>query len=326
VGGRLPGTRIGISGWRYAPWRGEFYPPNLSQNQELNFAARCVNSIEINGSFYSLQRPAVYQKWYDSTPEDFVFAVKGSRFITHMKRLKNLKQAEANFWASGILRLEEKLGPILWQLPPTFEFDKETIEAFFDNIPRNTADAAKIARGHSDFMKDRSWTKIQKSRPLRHAVEIRHESFMTEEFVNLMRSQKVSLVIADTAKKWPYMEDMTSDFVYARLHGDLELYVSGYDDDALDLWADRLKKWRQGYEPTDAQRCAPKARPVSSRDLFVYFDNDVKVFAPFNAMDLARRLGIRRNYEKISRDSLLSGRPKQTRDNQRSPWPRRTVA
>jgi uncharacterized protein YecE (DUF72 family) len=302
----MPETRIGISGWRYVPWRGKFYPASLSQDLELNFAARCVNSIEINGSFYSLQSPNAYQRWYDATPDDFVFAVKGSRFITHMKRLKNVEQAQANFWASGILRLEEKLGPILWQLPPNFQFVKETLEKFFDELPRNTADAAKIARGRSDFMKDRSWTKVGQSRPLRHAIEIRHESFMTEEFVNLLRTKNVALVVADTAGKWPYMEDMTADFVYARLHGEIELYASGYDDLALDRWARRLRKWRKG-----------------GRDVFVYFDNDMKVFAPFNAMDLARRLGIRRDYEEIRRDSVLSGRPKSTRDNRRSPWPRR---
>jgi uncharacterized protein YecE (DUF72 family) len=322
----MPETRIGISGWRYAPWRGKFYPPNLSQNRELSFAARCVNSIEINGSFYSLQSPAAYKRWYDATPDDFVFSVKGSRFITHMKRLKNLQQAQANFWASGILRLEEKLGPILWQLPPNFQFVKETLEEFFDGLPRNTADAAKIARGRSNFMKDRSWIKIQKSRPLRHAIEIRHESFMTEDFVNLLRRKQIALVIADTAKKWPYLEDMTADFVYARLHGELELYASGYDDKALDRWANRLKKWRNGQEPVDAQRYAPKARPLRGRDVFVYFDNDMKVYAPFNAMDLARRLGIRRDYEKIKRDSVLSGRPKSARDNRRSAWPRRAIA
>jgi len=322
----MPETRIGISGWRYGPWRGKFYPPNLPQNLELNFAARCVNSIEINGSFYSLQTPSAYEKWYDSTPDDFVFAVKGSRFITHMKRLKDLQQAQANFWASGILRLDEKLGPILWQLPPNFQFVKETLEEFFDELPRNTADAAKIARGCSDFMKDRSWMKIRKIRPLRHAIEIRNESFVTEEFVNLLRRQRVALVIADTANKWPYMEDMTADFVYVRLHGELELYASGYDDRALNHWANRLKKWRQGGEPARGPRCAPKAPRISSRDVFVYFDNDMKVFAPFNAMDLARRLGIRRDYEKIKRDSRLSGRPKNSRDTRRTAWPRRAIA
>jgi len=286
-------TRVGISGWRYKPWRGKFYPSTLPQRLELAFASRHLNSIEINGSFYSLQSPDSYAQWYRATPSDFVFSVKGSRFITHMKRLKGLEQAQANFWASGVLRLEEKLGPILWQLPPNFQFDPDTLERFFDELPRSTADAARIARHHSDFMRGRCWLKLQKDRKLRHAIEIRHESFVTEAFVKLLRRQQVALVIADTAKKWPYMEDMTADFVYARLHGDKQLYVSGYDDKALNRWARRFRKWRTGSEPENAKRHAPRARVVSERDLYVYFDNDVKVHAPFNALDLARRLGIR---------------------------------
>jgi uncharacterized protein YecE (DUF72 family) len=285
-------TRVGVSGWRYPPWRGKFYPPTLPQRLELNFVSRCLNSVEINGSFYSLQTPDSYAQWYSATPPDFVFSVKASRFITHMKRLKNVEQAQANFWASGILRLEEKLGPILWQLPPTFQFNEATLERFFDELPRSTVDAARIGRHHSEFMKDRCWLKVQKNRALRHAIEIRHESFMTEAFVKLLRRQQVALVIADTAKKWPYMEDMTANFVYARLHGDKELYVSGYDDKALNRWASRFRKWRSGTEPENAKRHAAKARPLARRDVYIYFDNDVKVHAPFNALDLARRLGV----------------------------------
>jgi uncharacterized protein YecE (DUF72 family) len=284
-------TRVGVSGWRYAPWRGRFYPSTLPQRLELSFASTCLNSIEINGSFYSLQRPESYAQWYSATPVDFVFAVKGSRFITHMKRLKNVEQAQANFWASGILRLEEKLGPILWQLPPNFQFDDSTLNRFFDQLPRSTLEAARIARHHGDFLKDRCWLTVQKDRRLRHAIEIRHESFMTEAFVKLLRRQKIALVIADTAKKWPYMEDMTTNFVYARLHGDKEIYVSGYNSKALKCWADRFTKWRNGSEPEDAKRHASKARPLARRDVYIYFDNDVKVHAPFNALDLARRLG-----------------------------------
>ena len=285
-------TRVGISGWRYKPWRGEFYPASLPQRLELNFASRCVNSIEINGSFYSLQSPDSYAQWYSATPPDFIFSVKGSRFITHMKRLKNVEQAQANFWASGILRLEEKLGPILWQLPPNLQFDGDTLERFFDSLPRSTADAARIGRHHSDFMKNRCWLASHRNRTLRYAIEIRHESFMTDAFVKLLRRHQVALVIADTAKKWPYMEDMTADFVYARLHGDKELYVSGYDEKALSRWASRFKQWRSGSEPENAIRHAPRAQPLSGRDLYVYFDNDVKVHAPFDAQDLASRLGI----------------------------------
>jgi len=318
----MPEVRVGVSGWRYAPWRGRFYPPKLPQSCELNFAARCVNSVEINGSFYSLQPPNAYRKWYDNTPSDFLFSVKGSRFITHMKRLKNIEEAEANFWASGILRLEEKLGPILWQLPPNFRFDRDAIARFLDGLPRCTAEAAKIGRHHSAFMKDRCWLEIAKNRRLRHAIEIRHESFITGDFVPLLREHRIALVIADTAKRWPYMEDLTSDFIYARLHGEIELYTSGYDDEALDRWAHRLKKWRDGSAPKDAHIHAPRAKSLKRRDIYVYFDNDAKVYAPFNAMDLARRLGITSDYEQIKKNAILSGRLKQRRDDRRSAWQR----
>jgi uncharacterized protein YecE (DUF72 family) len=270
----MPETRIGISGWRYRPWRGKFYPPGLPQKQELNYASHHVNSIEINGSFYSLQTPNAYKHWYDETPRDFVFAIKGSRFITHMKRLKNIEEAQANFWASGILRLENKLGPILWQLPQNFPFNREAFDRFFSELPRTTSEAAKLGRHHSAFMKGRTWLDIRKNRELRYAIEIRHESFRTREFLKLLRHHNIALVVADTAGKWPYMEDRTADFIYARLHGETELYSSGYDDAALDRWAERFKKWRV------------------RRDLYVYFDNDAKVFAPFNAMDLGKRFGV----------------------------------
>jgi uncharacterized protein YecE (DUF72 family) len=238
-----------------------------------------------------------------------------------MKRLRNIQEAQANFWASGVLRLEEKLGPILWQVPANLRFDRDAFARFFDGLPRSMAEAAKIGRHHSAFMKDRCWLEISKNRKLRHAIEIRHESFMTEEFVELLRQQRVALVVADTAQRWPYMEDLTTDFVYARLHGDIELYASGYSDEALDRWARRFKKWRDGSAPKDAHIHAPRAKPIKPRDIYVYFDNDAKVHAPFNAMYLARRLGIARDYEQIKKNAILSGRLKQRRNDRRSPWP-----
>ena len=238
-----------------------------------------------------------------------------------MKRLRNVQQAQANFWASGLLQLGEKLGPILWQLPPNFQFDKDVMERFLSELPRTTSEAASLARYHSAFMKDRSWLEVKVNRSLRHAIEVRHESFLTEAFVKLLRRQKIALVIADTAKRWPYMEDMTTDFVYARLHGETELYSSGYDDESLDRWARRFKRWRQGSEPKDARRHAPRARVLSGRDLYVYFDNDVKVHAPFNAMDLARRIGVSRDYEQLKKDLVFTGRAKRQSESRRSPWP-----
>ncbi len=286
--------RIGISGWRYEPWRGTFYPKGLGQKRELEYASRHLNSIEINGSFYSLQRPEYFREWSAQTPEDFVFSVKGARFITHMKKLNDVEAPLANFFASGVLCLGKKLGPILWQFPPNFAFDEARFESFFKMLPRTTRDAAKLAKRHDSRMEGRSWTKTDADRPLRHAVEIRHQSFKDSRFIDLLRDHHIALVFADTAGKWPYMEDVTADdFIYARLHGDKEIYVSGYTDAALDWWTERLLAWRCGREPKDAQRVSTAATICDrARDVFVYFDNDVKVRAPFDAMNLAQRMGV----------------------------------
>jgi len=235
-GGEL---RIGISGWRYAGWRGKFYPKGLAQRRELEFASRTFNSVEINGSFYSLQRPSSYQRWYSETPNSFIFSVKGARYITHMKRLRAVETALANFFASGVLALGEKLGPILWQLPPNLSWSKERLREFFELLPRDTRGAAKLAKKHNNKLKARAWMKTDASRPLRYTLEVRHKSFMTPEFFDLLRKYNIAFVFADTAGKWTYAEDLTADFVYCRLHGDTELYVSGYNDKALDWWTNR---------------------------------------------------------------------------------------
>ena len=284
-------TRIGISGWTYPPWRGVFYPKELAQKRELEYASRQFNSIEINGSFYSLQQPSSYQAWYDATPKGFVFSVKGGRFITHMKKLKDVDEATANFFASGVLALKEKLGPILWQFPPGFAFNEERFAQFFELLPRSTRDAAKLAKKHGKQLKGRALAKTDADRPMRYCVEVRHESFKNERFVKLCRRNRIAIVFADTARKWPYMEDVTSDFIYVRLHGDEELYVSGYTDAALDWWARRVEEWRCGREPSDAKRIgAADKRKCRDRDVYVYFDNDAKVKAPFDALGLAARL------------------------------------
>src|SRR5688572_2116925 len=286
-------VRIGISGWRYAPWRGTFYPLGWPQARELEYASRRVNSIEINGSFYSLQHPDSYRAWRDATPGDFVFAVKGGRFITHMKRLANVERPLANFFASGVLRLGPKLGPVLWQLPPSFRYDPERLAAFFRLLPRDTAGAAALARRHDRRVSGRAWMRTDALRPLRHAIEVRHESFVDPHFIALLRQWGIALVVADTAGTWPAMEDVTADFVYVRLHGDAELYVSGYGEAALASWARRVRAWAQGRAPAGPRLVAAPApvRPAG-RDVFVYFDNDVKVRAPFDAMALAHRLKI----------------------------------
>ena len=289
---RICELRIGISGWRYAGWRWKFYPKDLPQRRELEFASGVFNSVEINGSFYSLQRPSSYQRWYSDTPPGFVFSVKGARFITHMKRLRDVKAPLANFFASGVLALREKLGPILWQFPPQFRWNEQAFAEFFKLLPRDTAPASALAKLHNDKLKARAWTKIDVSRPLRYAVEIRHESFLVPEFFALLRKHNVAFVFADTAGKWPYAEDLTADFVYLRLHGAEQLYVSGYRETALDWWAARLKKWRNGKQPRDAKLVTREKADNQKRDIFVYFDNDAKVHAPFDAQRLAKRLGV----------------------------------
>ena len=282
-----PGAvRIGISGWTYAPWRGVFYPPGLRHRDELGYAARQLTSIEVNGSFYSLQRPSSYQRWHDETPPGFVFALKGPRFITHMKRLLDARTALANFFASGPLALGAKLGPILWQLPPTLAFD-ERVEAFLAQLPRTSADAAELAREHDARLEDRALTVAVSDQPLRHALEVRHPSFAGTELVELLRAYDVALVRADAGQRWPELDDVTADIVYLRLHGAEELYASGYDESALNAWAQRISLWRNGLTPHEGRTVAPDA-PVRAREVFVYFDNDLKVRAPADAMALAR--------------------------------------
>ncbi|HVX85065.1 MAG TPA: DUF72 domain-containing protein [Phycisphaerae bacterium] len=284
--------RIGISGWRYKPWRGTFYPEDLAQKRELAYASRQLNSIEINGSFYSLQRPSSWKSWYEQTPDDFVFSIKGSRYITHMLKLKGVAGPLANFFSQGLLALGEKLGPILWQFPPIFRFDPERLGNFFDLLPRDAKEAEKLAEKHTALMKGRTFFKARDNRPLRHAMEVRHDSFKCPEFITLLRKHDVALVVADTARKWPFLEDLTSDFVYARLHGDQQLYTSGYTPKALDTWAGRVNAWIAGAETPEAMHASPKpAKKRKHRDVYMYFDNDVKVRAPFDAMGLAQRTG-----------------------------------
>jgi uncharacterized protein YecE (DUF72 family) len=280
-------VRIGISGWRYAPWRGVFYPKELRQKDELAYAAGVFNTIEINGTFYSLQRPESFRAWRDATPRDFVFAVKGARYITHMLRLSHADAALANFFASGLLLLEQKLGPILWQLPPSFSFEPDRLEAFFKMLPRSTAEAARLAKRHEPRMKGRAWTRTDADRPIRHALEIRHDSFRDPSFIRLLRRHHIGLVVADTVE-WPLLMDVTADFIYCRLHGSEQLYASGYGPKALARWVQRIHAWTSGEE-AQGDHAGPPARR-RARDVYVYFDNDAKVRAPFDARSLIKRL------------------------------------
>jgi uncharacterized protein YecE (DUF72 family) len=272
----------GISGWRYPEWRGTFYPPGLPQRLELEYAAARVDSLELNSSFYGLQRPSSYLKWRDATPEGFVFAVKGSRQITHLNALRRVRNPLADFFASGVLALGAKLGPILWQLPPRLAFDAAVLEEFLALLPRSTAAAAELAGANTGLPGDRRWLPgpADADRPLRHALEVRHRSYAGEECYRLLRRYNTALVVADTAGKWPLLQEVTAGFVYVRLHGSQELYVSGYSGAELEDWAGRVRGWLSGSGCPDG----------AGRDTYVYFDNTAAARAPFDAIALARRL------------------------------------
>ncbi len=283
--------RIGISGWTYAGWRGAFYPSGLPHRRELAYASSVFRSIEINGTFYSLQKPDSFARWADETPDDFIFAVKGPRYITHMRRLREPAAPIANFFASGLLRLGRKLGPILWQFPPNFRFDPALLRAFFELLPRDTDAAEQVARRHDHRLKARAWLRAVAPGRLRHAVEIRHGSFRDPAFIGLLSEQDIALVCADTVA-WPRLMDVTADFAYCRLHGSQELYRSGYDDKALESWAGRARGWSTGgrVDGEFIARDGGKGDGVA-RDVFVFFDNTDKRRAPEDAKGLMRWLG-----------------------------------
>lgn len=289
--GTVSGTFVGISGWRYPPWRGVFYPSGLAQDRELEYASRALPTIEINGTFYSLQKPESFQHWYEATPPGFIFSVKGPRYITHVRRLRDVQGPLANFFASGLFNLREKLGPILWQFPPSFRYDPERMKLFFELLPHDTQHALGLARRREHRMTGRARLAVDATRTVRHAIEIRHESFIDESFVQMLREHNIAFVVADTAGKWPYREDVTADFLYLRLHGDKELYASGYTDEALARWAARIRAWRAGSQPDDAHLISAQS-PLQhhTRDVYCYFDNDIKVRAPFDAKALIAKL------------------------------------
>jgi uncharacterized protein YecE (DUF72 family) len=204
--------------------------------------------------------------------------------------LKEIEQPLANFFASGVLRLGSKLGPILWQFPPNFRFEPDRLEVFLQMLPHDMDSASAMARRHDKRIIPRASVRAEATGPVRHAMEIRNESFATPQFIDMLRANDVAVVCADTVE-WPRLMDITSGFVYCRLHGPEELYASGYDDKSLDLWATRVAAWARGREPADA-RCVTKHQGPKrkARDVFVYFDNDAKVRAPFDAQGLMKRV------------------------------------
>jgi uncharacterized protein YecE (DUF72 family) len=237
--------RIGTSGWTYPEWRGAFYPKGLAQRQELEHLAARVNSLELNSTFYGLRQPSNYRSWAARTPTDFVLSVKAPKLITHDKRLRDVDDDLAEFFASGVHELGAKLGPVLWQLPPFLPFKPDRVTTFLDALPDD----------------------------VRHAVEVRHPTFDSPDFLDLLRDRGIAAVVADSAGRFPILDEPTADFVYVRLHGAEELYVSDYGPGELDAWAARVGTWAE------------------DRDVFVYFDNTMGGAAPYNAMSLAERVG-----------------------------------
>jgi uncharacterized protein YecE (DUF72 family) len=289
MGGRI---WIGTSGWAYPGWNRAFYPPGVSRRGALAYSATRFNAVEVNGSFYGLLRPDTFAKWDAETPPGFVFAVKGSRFITHNKKLRDVDAPLANFFASGLLRLGDKLGPIVWQLPPGARFDVERIAKFFALLPRDSGAAGRLARRHDHRVAGRSWTRPGRSRTLRHAIEVRGDAFRVAAFAGLARRHGVAIVCSD-APDWPRIDEVTARFVYLRLHGAERKYASRYTDAELDTWAERIRCWQAGDEPSDARRITDRPPPSRApRDVYVFFDNDYEANAPHDALRLAERLGV----------------------------------
>lgn len=283
-------VRIGVSGWNYRGWRGAFYPSDLPQRRHLEYAAGTFDTVEVNGTFYSLTTATATRSWYAAAPAGFVYAVKGSRFITHNKKLKDVEVPLANFLAAGVLQLADKLGPILWQLAAARRFDVERLEGFLKLLPTTMAEAAEMARSHDERVREPVFGPGTGKR-LRHVLEVRHDSFFNEELVDLLRRHNVALAFSHSSA-WPYLEEVTADFVYVRLHGPDKLYDSAYGEEGLAAWAQRLRAWHDGGEPDDPIRITDRPPPHShSRDVYVYFDNDGHAYAPHEAAALRRLVG-----------------------------------
>jgi len=269
---------IGTSGYDYPHWRGAFYPRGLPRSRWLAHVSRAFNSVELNGTFYSLKSPDIFRRWARETPEDgFVFAIKGSRFITHNLKLTRPQPALGNFLASGILALGGKTGPFLWQLPPGYAFRPERVEAFLKLLPADSTAAERVARRHDHRVRGRALLRAAAAVRFRHAFEVRHPSFLSPAFYDLLRAHGCAFVIADSAGKFVRADEVTADFVYVRLHGSGALYAGGYPAGELDEWAARIGRW-----------AAPGQEPA--RDVYVYFDNDALGNAPRDAAGLTERV------------------------------------
>jgi uncharacterized protein YecE (DUF72 family) len=259
--------KVGIGGWTFEEWRrGVFYPKGLPQTRELSHASRQVTTIEINGTYYSTQKPESFRRWAADTPDDFMFSVKASRFATNRRVLAEAGDSIERFIGSGIAELKHKLGPILWQFAPTKKFEPDDFATFLELLP-----------------------KMLDGRPLRHAIEVRHESFKVAAFAALARQYSVAVVIADS-EKYPMIADVTGDFIYARLQNAREDIATGYSAPAIKRWAERAKAWAEGGDAKDLAHAGKSAALKKKRDVFVYMINGAKVRAPAAARALLAKL------------------------------------
>jgi uncharacterized protein YecE (DUF72 family) len=257
---------VGIGGWTFEPWRGLFYPEGLTQKRELEYASRKLTSIEINGTFYGSQKPTTFVKWHDETPDDFVFSLKAPRFATNRRVLAEAGESIERFMASGVLELKDKLGPINWQFAPTKQFDAEDFGAFLSLLPKRV-----------------------EGRAIRHAVEVRHESFRDEAFVALARKHEVAIVVAGDSK-YPQIADVTAPFVYARIMGTIEAQPQGYDNDALDTWTERARVWSSGGTPKGLDTFGKQAAKETPRDVYLYVISGFKAHNPAAGIAMIERL------------------------------------
>lgn len=259
--------RIGIGGWAYKPWRGVFYPEGLAQKRELEFASRKLTSIEINGTYYGSQKPETFAKWHDETPDDFVFSVKAPRYATNRRVLSEAGETIERFFTGGLMELKDKLGPVNWQFMATKKFDAADFEGFLKLLPKRV-----------------------EGRTIRHAVEVRHDSFRTPDFVAMARAYGVAIVVAGDSD-FPQIADVTAPFVYARIMGTREGEAQGYPDEILDLWAERARLWNAGQMPQDLETAAPQPTDGAARDVYLYVISGHKTRNPGAAMALIDRLG-----------------------------------
>ena len=262
----IEGIRVGIGGWTYAPWRSNFYPAGLVQRRELEYASRRLSTIEINGTFYGAQQPAIYARWAAETPDGFMFSLKAPQYVTQRGALAKAGGAAQAFVTGGLAEFGGKLGPILWQLAPSRAFDRDDLAAFLDALPR-----------------------VLDGQPLRHVLEVRHDSFRDPGYVELARAHRIATVFTDSPD-YPSLADITGEFVYARLMRSRVDIVTGYAETELDQWAGHAREWAAGGDPDALPHVAAARAPGTAREVFINFISAAKQRNPAAAIALIERL------------------------------------